>query len=68
MSRKLYFVDEIDDCGCYTRKSILEMMKEQGFDEVEAYEAKADKGSGYFSCVHFGTTGEVGYSDCGKSC
>lgn len=62
---KKYFRE--DEEFCYTKKQIIEDMKEQGINELKIIEAKRTTGVPYFWCSFFHDTGEVG-SDCGRFC
>jgi len=42
-------------------------MKENGINQMQAFEAKIEHNTGYFFCRHFLEVGEVGQG-CGKRC
>jgi hypothetical protein len=64
---KKYFVDIFNDCFCYTKERIIDMMKVDGIKEVKAYEALREINRDFFWCNEFGEVGEKGQS-CGKQC
>lgn len=64
---KKYFVDVFNDCFCYTKECIIDMMKVEGIKEVKAYEAVREINNDFFWCNEFGEVGEKGQS-CGKQC
>jgi len=64
---KFYFAPDINDENCYTKKDIIEMMKEEGLTVTEIFPAKMVTGESYFWCSLFQDVGEVGES-CGREC
>ncbi len=62
---KLYFQDKNAEI-CEPKESILDMMRFEGYDELEVYEAKKDIGSDFFFCRDVWEVGEKG--ECGKQC
>jgi len=63
---KLYFRED-DEEVCYTKKQIIEDMKEDGINELKIIEAKRMTGEPYFWCTFFQKPGEVGQT-CGRFC
>jgi len=61
---KYYFRDGCDIC--YDLEGHLDFMEENGIDEMVVFEAKQEKGTGYFFCKFHGAIGEVG-EVCGKA-
>ena len=56
---KKYFVDIFNDCFCYTKESIIDMMKIEGIKEVKAYEAVREINNDFFWCNEYGKVGET---------
>ncbi len=65
MAKKHYFQN--NDENCYTLDYHKEYMKDNDIKEMVVYEAKIERGTGYFYCREFMEIGEVGNS-CGKVC
>jgi len=63
---KYYFGGHNDE-SCYSLQYHLEYMAENGIEEMIVFEAKIERGSGYFFCKHFFETGET-REICGKLC
>ena len=63
--KKYYFRD--DDELCYTIEGHKDIMRFNEEKEIEVFEAKIDRGLGYFYCHEYGEVGESGES-CGKQC
>lgn len=59
---KYYF--RKDDESCYSIDGHLKYMEENKIKEIEIFEAKRIKGTGYFFCKFYLENGEVGC--CGK--
>ena len=65
MSKKFYF--QKHDEMCYHKDYHIQYMKDNDLKEMDVFEAKVDRGSGYFFCKEHYEIGEVGES-CGKFC
>ncbi len=63
---KMYFVPVFGEELCYSKDTIIDMMKFHSFKEVVANKAIPIKSNDHFYCSHFGEVGEKG--DCGKQC
>lgn len=61
-----YFREDIDEC-CFTKKQIIEDMKEEGLTELKIFEAKRVTGESYFWCSVNQEVGEKG-EGCGRIC
>ena len=59
-----YFREDIDEC-CFTKKQIIEDMKEEGLTELKIFEAKRVTGESYFWCSVNQEVGEKG-EGCGS--
>ena len=66
MKNKYYFSD-MDEERCYTMKSILDWMKDEGMEILTIYPAKMMTGDSFFYCSVHGECGEVG-EGCGRLC
>lgn len=62
-----YYYREDNDFVCYTKKQIIEDMKEAGINELKIFEAKRTTGEEYFWCTAKQEVGEVG-NGCGRFC
>lgn len=65
-NHRLYFMEGDDEC-CYSKQTILRIMKEEGIKTLTVYEAKAEFRTGYFYCKHFDEMGESN-GTCGRLC
>lgn len=63
---KLYFRSDNDE-NCYTKKEIIEQMKEDGLTKLKIFEAKMQRGTETFFCSSYDECGIVGFG-CGKNC
>ena len=63
---KLYFREDNDEI-CFTKKQIIEDMKEEEISELKVFEAKRVTGEPYFWCTANQEVGEIGQG-CGKLC
>ena len=62
---KYYFYDT-DSELCYSKESIIDMIKHDGLTEKEVFEAEITYGEDFMYCKYHGQVGEKGH--CGKSC
>jgi hypothetical protein len=63
---KFYFREDIDEC-CFTKKQIIEDMKEECISELKIFEAMRVTGESYFWCSINQEVGEKG-EGCGRLC
>ena len=68
MSRSKYYFREDDDENCYSKKRILQDMKEEGITELKVFETKMVTGEDYAYCTDYQDIVEVRAGDCGISC
>lgn len=62
---KYYF--QSGDESCYPLAYHRQCMDDWGLQELTVFEAKVERGTGYFFCKEFSDVGEVG-EGCGKGC
>jgi hypothetical protein len=62
---KYYFQKDAE--MCYTLDDHIDQMRFNNIKEMVVYEAKIERGTGFFYCREFGEVGEVGES-CGRLC
>ena len=67
MRNKIYFVPKISEETAYSLNPLLKVMANEGWTEMQAFEAVRDYGSGYTYCKKFAEILETG-EHCGKQC
>ena len=65
---KYYFAPVISDENCFTKKDLLEDMKEQGLNEIEIFPAKMTTGESYSYCSEWREPIDKDDNTCGKGC
>ena len=61
----MYFISK-DDEFCYSKEAIKEYMVENGFNEIEVFQARKITGIDFFFCKKVGEVGEKKF--CGNFC
>src|ERR1035437_1181161 len=67
MKKKLYFQDNVESEFCHPIEWYFDYMIDNDLKEVKLFEAKVERGTGYFYCKEFGEIGESN-DTCGRGC
>ncbi len=67
MNKPRFYFSDYNEEGCYTLKSMYELMGDEEMEELVIYPAVMVVGMGFYYCSELGEVGEVG-EGCGKEC